>query len=109
VKGACEAVWFRIILLDMKMQQTEPTPLLCNNQGVLKLAKNPIFHERTKHVEIHSQFIRQLVEDGSIELQHCPTKDQTTDIFTESLGPEKYIKLWDNIGVVSRLTDKGGC
>jgi hypothetical protein len=109
VKGACEAVWLRRMLSNMKMQQTEPTPLLCDNQGVLKLAKNPVFHEHTKHVEIHCHFIRQLVEDGSIELQYCPIEDQTTNIFTKSLGPEKYVKFWDKLGVVSRLTIKGGC
>jgi hypothetical protein len=109
VKGACEAVWLRRMLSDMKMQQTEPTPLLCDNQGVLKLAKNPVFHKHTKHVEIHCHFIRQLVEDGSIELQYCPIEDQTADIFTKSLGPEKYVKFWDKLGVVSRLTIKGGC
>jgi hypothetical protein len=109
VKGACEAVWLRRMLSDMQMQQTEPTPLLCDNQGVIKLAKNPVFHEHTKHVEVHCHFIRQLVEDGSIELQYCPTEDQTADILTKSLGPEKYVKFRDKLGVVSRLTIKGGC
>jgi hypothetical protein len=76
---------------------------------VIKLAKNPIFHERTKHVDVHCHFIRQLVEDGSIKLQYCPTEDQTADILTKSLGLEKYVKFWDKLGVVSRLTIKGGC
>lgn len=109
VKGACEAVWFRIILLDMKMQQTKPTPLLCNNQGVLKLAKKLIFHECTKHVEIHCHFIRQLVEDGCIELHYSPIEDQTVDIFTKTLSPKKHVKFKDKLGVVGRLTIKGGC
>jgi len=68
VKGGCEVVWLRRMLSDMKMQHIEPTPLFCDNQVVIKLAKNPVFHERTKHVELHCHFIRQLVEDGSIEL-----------------------------------------
>ena len=91
------------------MQQTKPVPLLCDNQGVMKLAKNPVFHENTKHVDIHCHFIRKLVEDGSIELQYCPTEDQTADILIKALGHEKYVKFWDKLGVVSRLTIKGGC
>jgi hypothetical protein len=74
----CEVVWLRRMLSDMKMQQIEPTPLFYDNQGVLKLAKKLVFHKHTKHVEIHCHFIRQLVEDGFIELQYCPTEDQTT-------------------------------
>ena len=65
VKGACEAVWLRQILLYLQMQQTKPTPIFFDNQGVIKLAKNPVFHERTKLVEVHCHFNRQLVEDGS--------------------------------------------
>ena len=56
----------------MKMEQTEPTPLFCDNQGVIKLAKNPIFHECTKHVEVHFNFIKYLVYDlgGSMTAQN---------------------------------------
>jgi hypothetical protein len=109
VKGACEAVWLRHILLDLQLQQTMPTPLFCDNQGVIKLAKNPIFHECIKHVEVHCHFIRQLVEDGSIELQYCLTGDQIADILTKALGREKYVKFLDKLVVISRLTIKGGC
>lgn len=52
VKEACEAVWLHQMLVDMQISQASLTPLFCDNQGVLKLAKNPIFHERTKHVEL---------------------------------------------------------
>jgi hypothetical protein len=72
VKGACEAVWLKRMLSDMTMQHTEPTPLFFDNQGILKLTRNPVFHKRTKYVEIHCHFIRQFVEDGSIALHCCP-------------------------------------
>jgi len=45
VKASCDAVWLRSMLADMHVFQTGPTPLFCDNQGVLKLAKNPVFHE----------------------------------------------------------------
>ena len=84
-----------------------------DNQGVIKLAKNLVFHERTKHVEVHCHFIRKLVEDGledgSMELQYCPTEDQIVDILTKALGCEKYVKFRDKLDVVSRLTIKRGC
>ena len=58
---------------------------------------------------MHCHIIRQLGEDGTIELQNCLTKDQTVDIFIMSLGPEKHVKFWDKLGEVSRMTVKGGC
>ena len=93
MKGAYETIWLMRMLSDMQMQQTEPTPMLCDNQGVIKLDKNLVFHECTKHIDVQCHFIKQLVEDGYIELQYCLTKDQTTNIFTKSLGAEKYVKL----------------
>ena len=108
MKGSCEAVWLSSMLSDLQMQEIETTLILCDNQEVIKLANNLIFPKRTKHVDVHCHFIRQLVEDGSIELQYCPTEDQTVNILTKFLGPEKYVKFQDKLGVVSRLTIKGG-
>ena len=93
VKASCEAVWLRRMLADMHVFQTGPTSLFCDNQGVLKLAKNPVFHERTKHVETHCHYIRQLVEDGSVQLKYVPTTEQPADIFTKPLGPDKFVKF----------------
>ena len=61
VEGSCEVFWLKRVILDMKMQQIDPTTLFCDNQGVLKFAKNPTFHEHTKHVKIHFHFIIKLV------------------------------------------------
>eukprot|EP00253_Pinus_taeda_P033526 PITA_33526 len=108
VKASCEAVWLRRMLADMHVSQAGPTPLFCDNQGVLKLVKNPVFHERTKHVETHCHYIRQLVEDGSVQLLYVPTTEQPTDIFTEPLGPHKFVKFRGSISVVNRLSIKGG-
>eukprot|EP00253_Pinus_taeda_P035373 PITA_35373 len=76
--------------------------------GVLKLAKNLVFHERTKHVETHCHYIRQLVEDGSVQLRYVPTTEQRADIFTKPLDPDKFVKFRGSIGVVNRLSIKGG-
>lgn len=107
VKVACEAVWLRRMISDIQMSQAGPTPLFCDNQGVLKLAKNPVFHERTKHVELHCHFIRKLVEDGSVDLQYVPTKDHTANDLTKSLHSDKFVKFKGLLGVVDKLTIKG--
>lgn len=108
VKVACEAIWLRRMLADMQMSQPGPTPLFCDNQGILKLAKNQVFHERTKHVELHCYFICKHVEDGLVMLQYIPTEDQTADILTKSLSSTKFLKSRGQLGVVDRMTIKGG-
>lgn len=108
VKAACEAIWLHRMLVDMQMSQPGATPLFCDNQGVLKLAKNPVFHEQTKHVELHCHFIRQHVEDGLVILQYIPTEDQTANILTKSLSPAKFLKFRGQLGVIASMTIKGG-
>eukprot|EP00253_Pinus_taeda_P013731 PITA_13731 len=108
VKASCEAVWLQRMLADMPAFQTGPTPLLCDNQGVLKLAKNLVFHERTKHVETNCHYIRQLVEDGFVQLRYVPTTEQPANIFTKPLGLDKFVKFRGSISVVNRLSIKGG-
>eukprot|EP00253_Pinus_taeda_P009468 PITA_09468 len=108
VKASYEAVWLRRMLADMHASQTGPTSLFCDNQGVLKLAKNPVFHERTKHVETHCHYIRQRVKDGSVQLRYAPTTEQPANIFTKPLGPAKFEQFKGSIGVVNRLSIKGG-
>eukprot|EP00253_Pinus_taeda_P019793 PITA_19793 len=101
-------IWLRRMLADMHVFQTDPTPLFCDNQGLLKLAKNLVFHDRTKHVGTDCHYIRQLVEDGSVQLCYVPTAEQPADIFTKPLGPDKFVKFRGSIGVVNRLSIKGG-
>ena len=72
------------------------------------MARNPVFHEQTKHVNVHYHYIRQLVEDGTIDLQYVPTMDQTSNVLTKPLGTDKFVKFRRQLGVVDRLSIKGG-
>ena len=57
----------------MGVQQEDATVLLCDNQSCMAIAKNPVFHARTKHIEIQYHYVRELIEDGVVELVYCPT------------------------------------
>lgn len=109
VRGACGVVWLRRVLSDPQVDQNELTLHFSDNQEVLKLAKNPIIHECTKHVDVHCYLIGQLVEDGVAELKYCPAQDQIANILIKSLGLDKYVRFRDKLGVFSRMTVKGGC
>ncbi|GKE14929.1 retrovirus-related pol polyprotein from transposon TNT 1-94 [Tanacetum coccineum] len=67
--SACQAVWLRRILCDLSEEQVEATDIFCDNQSAVMLARNPIYHGRTKHVEIKHHFIRELIARGEVNLK----------------------------------------
>eukprot|EP00253_Pinus_taeda_P018554 PITA_18554 len=83
-------VWLKKILEDLQEEQVHSTPLLIDNTSAIKLAKNPKFHDRTKHINTKYHLIRHHVEAKTIHLHHCSTNEQITDIFTKTLGREKF-------------------
>ena len=85
-----ELTWLRYILQDLKVPQTTPTPLFCDNQAALHIAANPVFHERTKHIEIDAHFIREKVLSKEIDVRFVPSEEQTTDVFTKALSVSKF-------------------
>jgi hypothetical protein len=92
-----------------RLCDNKPTALFSDNQEILKLKNNPIFHERTKHIDVHCHFIRQLVEYGEAELKYCPTQVQIVDILTKSLSPNYFVRFTDKLSVVCSITIKGRC
>lgn len=94
-----EAVWLRRFLEEIDERQSSATIIHCDNQSCIKIAKNPVFHARTKHIEIHYHFVREKVLAGEVELRFCPTEDQVADIFTKGLSREKFQKFRTMLGV----------
>jgi len=85
VNASQEALWLRQILSEFGFQQQHSTSLWCKNQSVIKLAKYPVQHQRSKHIELHMHFIRNIIHDQVIEVLFCPTEYQFANIFTKSL------------------------
>jgi hypothetical protein len=100
-QASCEALWLRKMLVGLFGVQLRPTVIYCDNQSCIKLSENPVFHDRSKHIEIRYHFIRDYVQRGAVELQYISTEEQVADILTKALGRGKFVFFRDKLGVVS--------
>lgn len=100
-EGTKEAIWLRRLLCELKIQDRKvPTTLYGDNQGSLNLAHNPIYHGRTKHIEVKHHFIREKVLSEEINLEYTPTEEQLADILTKALGRTAFERLRSQLGLV---------
>ena len=88
-------------LLDFDLGSNFSTVLFCDNESAIKISMDLVTRQRTKHVEIHMHYIRELVHDRTIILQHCPTDEQIADIFTKRFLEKKFTYLRSLLGVSS--------
>jgi hypothetical protein len=100
-QASCEALWLRKMLIGLFGVQLRPTVIYCDNQSCIKLSENPVFHDRSKHIEIRYHFIRDYVQRGAVELQYISTEEQVADILTKALNMGKFVFFRDKLGVVS--------
>ncbi|KAM7496336.1 hypothetical protein LguiA_020750 [Lonicera macranthoides] len=98
-----EIVWLRWLLSDMGVPQHLPTVLRCDNQSAIQIAHNDVFHERTKHIEIDCQFIRQHVSSNTIRLIPISSIDQPADIFTKVHPTGRFQNLLSKLKLTSHL------
>ncbi|KAJ7523335.1 hypothetical protein O6H91_18G047700 [Diphasiastrum complanatum] len=98
--AAQEAIWLRQILEEVGMKQKNLTTLHSNSQSDIQLAKNPVFHARTKHIEIQYHFIRERLLSREIHVVHCSTEEQLADIFTKPLVGEKFGKFRSKLSIL---------
>ncbi|WZZ37877.1 hypothetical protein YC2023_034136 [Brassica napus] len=100
--GACQAMWQRNILEEIGLAQREGTMVYCDNSSTIKLSKNPVLHGRSKHIHVRFHFLRDLVNEGVINLEFCPTSEQFADIMTKAVKLEVFEKLRRKLGVCTR-------
>ena len=101
VNACIQAVWFQGILSEFDLGSTLSTILFYDNQSAIKISKNPVARQRTKHVEIHMHYIRELEHDRTIILQYCPTDEQIVDIFTKRFSEKKFTYHHSLLGLSS--------
>jgi hypothetical protein len=98
--AACQAMWLKRLLGDVLGVKISTPKLKMDNQSAIELSKNPVFHDRSKHIDVKFHFIRECVGNGDIELKFAGTQEQLADILTKPLAKERFQQLREKIGVI---------
>jgi hypothetical protein len=98
-QATCEAIWMRKILVGLFGSHLDLTVIHCDNQSCIKLSINPVFHDRSKNIDIQYHHLRDCVQWKIMLLQYIPTEDQDADILTKALTRRKFKYHRDRIGV----------
>jgi hypothetical protein len=99
--GGKEAVWITRLYeeLGMLRVQKDSMCLKTDSQSAMKLARNPEYHDKTKHIDIRHHYIRWLVESEQITLEHLPDVEQPADLLTKSVVKDNFLKKREIMGM----------
>ena len=78
-------MWLWKLLAGLFKCELGATTVHCDNQSGIRLSENPVFHDRSKHLDIRYHFLRDCVQRGTIQLEYIETYEQVADIFTKAL------------------------
>ena len=82
--------------------EIDVTDILCDNQSCIKMTKNLVFHDKTKHTEVRYHFILDMVQKGSVKLKYVPTEEQVEDVLTKPLSRVNFEYFRYKLGVVQK-------
>ena len=96
-----ELIWIKSFLSSLGIFLAKPMKLYCDNQAALHIAKNPVFHERTKHIEIDCHFVRERLLLKDLDTGYVASRNQVADIFTKPLGTQQFQFLRSKLGILN--------
>ena len=93
-----ELIWLKHLLQELRFGKNGQMKLICDNQAILHIASNLIFHEKTKHIEVDCLFIRENISSRCMTTSFVNTNDQLSNIFTKSLKVPRIKYICDKLG-----------
>lgn len=98
--AACQGVWLSRLLGELMLEDPSCVVLKIDNKSAIDLCKNPVLHDRSKHIDTRYHFIRECVEQRKIKVEHVCSEDQLADILTKPLDKIQFQELCKKMGLV---------
>jgi hypothetical protein len=99
--ATAEMMWVQKLLTELGIPHPRAARLWCDNLGAKYLSENPVFHARTKHIEIDFHFVRERVAQGLLDIRFINSSDQVADGFTKALPVVKLLEFRRNLNLYS--------
>jgi histone deacetylase 1/2 len=106
--ATAEIIWVQSLLRELGISQVRVPILWCDNIGATYLSSNPVFHARTKHIEVDFHFVRERVAQKQLQIKFISTKDQIADIFTKPLPLPAFESCQRNLNLMEPVEIEGG-
>ena len=103
-----ELSWLTRLLAEFNVASITPVPVHCDNQAAIYIARNPVFHERIKHIELDCHFVREKLMTGLITLHYVPSQTQLADVLTKPLSGPSHRDIIRKLGVLAPTNLRGG-
>jgi len=97
---ACEIVWLKNLLMKLDFRQPRPMPMHYDNQSAIYIAQNFVFHERTKHIEIDSHFVKDAWTKKVVTFQFTPSSKQLVDLLNKAASLQVFYNLCNKLGML---------
>jgi hypothetical protein len=101
--ATAELIWVQSLLRELRVSQPQSPVLWCDNIGATYLSANPVFHARTKHIEVDYHFVRERVARRQLQIKFISSKDQLADIFTKPLPLPQFEACRRNLTLLDSL------
>jgi hypothetical protein len=101
---ASELTWIKQLLSNLGIKIDAPMQMFCDNQSARHIASNPVFHERTKHIEVDCHLIRGKIQAKEIETPFVRSENQLADVFTKGLDPKLFEENISKLGLIDIYT-----
>ena len=103
-KGIIKIIWLQKLLNELHLPQKKTCKLFCDDKAAISISRNPVQHDRTKHVEIDRHFIKEKLEKKIISLPFVRSKDQQADILTKAVTLKTFEQTLCKLGIDNQKT-----